>query len=214
MRKSAMTAAMREQAEQAVDRLRQAELEQRAADLAAKARAKSAELSAKAQPVVEELTAKAQATGTKLATRAQRRGVAFADRGLGRIGERLAHGPLAQRLGIQPAKRGVPWPLVGALGIAIGYVIGLLTAPKREAESNADIEAHAVWAAQPLAEEIRAQIASDPRTSALPDIKVDVANGTVFVRGTVPRDFDQDTLREVVEGVPGVHDVDLQLTNA
>jgi F0F1-type ATP synthase membrane subunit b/b' len=209
MRKSRMTTAMREQAEQAAQKLRQAEIEQRAAELAAKAQALSADLVAKAQPVVEDLTAKAQAKGAM----AQAKGSELADRGLRRLGARLAQGRAGQRLGIQPAKRDVPWWLVGLLGVAIGYVIGLLTAPKRGEELRADIEAQATSVARPLAETVKAEITNDPRTSNLPNLRVDVADGTVFVRGTVPLDFDQNTLREVIERIPGVHDVDLQVSS-
>jgi hypothetical protein len=208
MRRSGMTTAMREQAEQAAQKLRQAEIEQRAAELAAKAQALSADLVAKAQPVVEDLTAKAQARGAM----AQAKGTELADRGLRRLGARLAQGRAGERLGIQPAKRDMPWWLVGLLGVAIGYVVGLLTAPKRGADLRADIEAQATSVARPLADTVRAEITNDPRTSHLPDLRVDVADGTVFVRGTIPSDFDPNTLREVIERIPGVHDVDLQIS--
>ncbi|MGH8932380.1 MAG: BON domain-containing protein [Egibacteraceae bacterium] len=229
MRKSVITAAARERAEETARKLRKAEMGQRATELGAKLQARGADLAAKAQPTLEELTEKAQAKGEELAAKAQpmaedlaaraqaktfqlansaqARGGELADRGLRQVGERLSRGRVAERLGIQPTARTFPWWLAGLLGIGAGYAIGILTA-RRGTKFGVD----AFSAARPLADTIRAEITKDPRTAGLPDLRVDVSNGTVFVRGTVPHDFDQDTLREVIELVPGVHDVDLQVS--
>jgi len=229
MRKSTITAAARERAEETAWKLRKAEIGQRATEFGAKLQARGAKLAAKAQPKLEELTEKAQAKGEELATKAQpmaedlaaraqaktwelansaqARGEELADRGLRQVGGRLSRGRVAERLGIQPATRTFPWWLAGLIGIGAGYAVGVLTA-RRLAKSGLDVSA----AARPLADTIRAEITKDPRTAGLPDLRVDVSNGTVFVRGTVPHDFDQDTLREVIELVPGVHAVDLQVS--
>lgn len=65
---------------------------------------------------------------------------------------------------------------------------------------------------RPLAERVRAGLDADERTRELPGLAINVAEGTVFVRGTVPAGFDQSAIRAVVGGVPGVTDVDLQVT--
>jgi hypothetical protein len=63
-----------------------------------------------------------------------------------------------------------------------------------------------------VADEVRAKLAADGRTSSLTGLAVNVAEGTVFVRGTVPSGTDEDGVRDVVAGVDGVQDVDLQVT--
>ncbi len=242
MRKSAIAAAAAERAEQAAWKLRQTELEQRVSELAdrlreselaAKAQVKAAglkekgaglaaELAAKAQPKVEELTARgtelgsrAQERGSELATRAQERGSELADESLRRVGERLSQGPLGERLGIQPAGSARRWPwLVAALvGIAAGYAIGVLTGARKGDQIQQAID-QGKREAPPLVDAIRAQLTSDPRTAGLPDLSVNVAEGVVFIRGTIPADFDEKALREVIERVPGVEDVDVQVMTA
>lgn len=63
-----------------------------------------------------------------------------------------------------------------------------------------------------LADLVRSHLSADPRTADLPGLAINVAEGTVFVRGTVPEGFEESTLREVISSVPGVTDVDLQVT--
>jgi hypothetical protein len=239
MRKSAITAAAAERTEQAAWKLRQAELEQRVTELAerlrqsefaAKAQARgaglaaglqerSADLAAKAQPKVEELTSKAQAKGAELAAKAQpkveeltARGTELADVGMKRVGEKLSTGRAAEQLGIEPAQSRSRWPwfLVALVGIGAGYVLGMLTGARRSDDGNEAID-QSLRTAPPLADAIRAQLTNDPRTAGLPDLQVNVSEGTVFVRGTIPADFDEKALREVIERVPGVEDVDLQV---
>ena len=242
MRKSAIAATAAERAEQTAWKLRQTELEQRVSELAdrlreselaakAQARAaglkeKSAELAAKAQPKVEELSARAQERGSELAARAQERGSELAvrvqergseltDESMRRVGERLSQGRVGERLGIQPAGAGRRWPwLVAALiGITAGYVVGVLTGARRGDQIQQAVD-EGRREASPLVDAIRAQLTSDPRTAGLPDLSVNVAEGVVFIRGTIPADFDEKALREVIERVPGVEDVDVQVMTA
>lgn len=65
---------------------------------------------------------------------------------------------------------------------------------------------------KPLVERVRARLDADPRTTALGDLAVNVADATVFIRGRVPLETDRDAVREVVAEVPGVADVDLEVT--
>jgi|GEM_PF-3488462 len=63
-----------------------------------------------------------------------------------------------------------------------------------------------------IADKIRTHLGEDPRTSSLPRLNVNVAEGTAFIRGTVPPGFDQAAIREIAAAVEGVTDVDLQVT--
>jgi hypothetical protein len=239
MKKSAVTTAARKRADRLASRLHGTELEQQAAQLAeqvrqsealakaqakaealAKARAKTEALAAKAQAKAEKLAnearakteklaneaqakteklaAQARRRGTKLTTKAQTRRSKLANR----MGERLSESRAGQMLGIQRRRRFPVWAIT-LLGIAGGYAIGRLIVPKRHGQTTTSLE-----------ETIQSELISDPRTAKLPDLKVNVAGGTVFVRGTVPYGFNEDTLREVIARVPGVHDVDLQVTAA
>ncbi len=65
-----------------------------------------------------------------------------------------------------------------------------------------------------LADRIRATLEADPRTTHLPALSINVADTTVFVRGVVPPSTDASVVREVIAAVPGVDDVDLQVTAA
>jgi hypothetical protein len=64
----------------------------------------------------------------------------------------------------------------------------------------------------PLAEDIRSELDSDPRTAGLIDLAINVSDRTVFVRGNVPAGFDPTAIRDVIAAVPGVTDVDMQVT--
>lgn len=59
---------------------------------------------------------------------------------------------------------------------------------------------------------IKSALEADDRTKTLPSVDIDVADGTVFVRGEVPVEVDEDALRDVIGKVPGVRDVDVNLT--
>lgn len=202
-----------ELAERARERLKEAELDERAAELAAKVRSSDAAQNARAT--------------------AQR----VSDEQLSRLGGWLSQGKTAEKLGVQPAKRGFPTWLAVLLGLGIGYLIGTLTAPKRGDELRSELvergtelrddlattaqrlqqdtaDMGAPPAQKPIADEVRTRLGEDPRTAALPKLNVNVAEGTVFVRGSLPAGFDESAIRDVVASVPGVEDVDLQLTAA
>jgi hypothetical protein len=157
-----------------------------------------------------------------------------ADEGLAAAGAWLATGRSGEALGVAPRKRRFPTWLAAVLGVVAGYAIGVLTAPKRGEALREDLwrsaedmagqaqqqaaelttalkESAEAAADKPLALTIRETLHQDPRTTELPDLTINVAEGTVFVRGTVPGTFDEDTVRAVIEAVPGVHDVDLQV---
>ena len=113
-----------------------------------------------------------------------------------------------------------------SLGAGVGYLISVFAAGKRDEQVRDELLATADRMAAesaaagpvaaptptPLTDTIRAQLGRDERTSALTGLDINVAEGTVFVRGTVPAGFDQATIRDVIAEVPGVHDVDLQVT--
>jgi hypothetical protein len=228
----AITVAVRKQADRLAHQLRGTELEERASELAERirasetlanvqakggqlvtnAQAKAEKLAADAQAKGSQLAEQVQAKGTELAEQAQRTGGQLADCGLRRLGKQLSQGRLASHLGIQPEKRRLPLWLVMLLGIVGGYVLGMLTAPKPGAELRGQLAGQARSMATPLTEKIRVKLSNDPRTATLSDLSVEATDGTVSVQGVIPADFDQDTLREVIAQVPGVHDIDLQVT--
>ena len=194
-------------------RLKEAELEERAAELAQRVRSAD--------------------TTQQALTTAQR----VSDEQLSRLGGWLSRGKAAEKLGVRPARRGLPTWLALLIGAGVGYLIGTLTAPKRGddlredlfargAELKEDLAATAERMQQdtadmaappsqkPIADEIRTRLGEDPRTAGLPKLNVNVAEGTVFVRGSLPAGFDESAIREVITTVPGVEDIDLQLTAA
>lgn len=207
-----------ELAERARDKIKDSPLEDRATELAERVRK-------------SETAEQAKVTAQQAKATAQR----VSDEQLGRLGGWLARGKPAEKLHVQPAKRRLPAWLALLVGAGIGYLIGTLTAPKRGEELRhelaqrgtelkddlavtaqrvqQDTEDMAAPAAQkPIADEVRTRLGEDPRTSALPKLNVNVAEGTVFVRGSLPAGFDESAIRDVVASVPGVDDVDLQLT--
>jgi hypothetical protein len=140
-----------------------------------------------------------------------------------RAGQRLAGGKAGQRLGIKPARRRWQFWVLALAGVGIGYGIGVLTAPRRgevvrdelvrsaERLGQDTADHSAPPAEKPLADKVRTRLGEDPRTSQLPKLNVNVAEGTVFVRGSVPDGFDETVIRDVISTVPGVEDIDLQL---
>ncbi|HVM00379.1 MAG TPA: YtxH domain-containing protein [Egibacteraceae bacterium] len=191
--------------------IKEAELDERASELAQRVRS-------------SETAQQARATAQRLS-----------DEQLERLGEWLSHGKPAEKLGVQPARRGLPAWVALLLGAGVGYLIGMLTAPKRGEELRTELaqrgneiredlattaqrlqqdtaDMAAPPAQKPIADEVRTRLGEDPRTAGLPKLNVNVAEGTVFVRGSVPEGFDEDSIRDVIASVPGVEDVDLQLT--
>lgn len=230
------------------ERLRDAKLDERAAELAAMARgkvkqadleARATELAATAKALLDsarideraaDLSAKVRdsAIGQRaVETAADLAGTAreATDAGLDRLGDWLGDSAVGERLGLKPPKRSRPWKSMAAAALAAGAAIGVVTTRRRR-----DQELEREWAegligpaedpsgatgadiTAPLADRVREAIGQDPRTSTLPELNVNVVDGTVFVRGSVPPSVDHDTLRIVIEGVEGVSDVDLQVT--
>lgn len=152
------------------------------------------------------------------------------------LGAWLGSGTVGERLGVQRRRRRWPAIVLALFGVAAGYAIGVLTAPKRGEElrddwsaasesatdtamkaasrvsqDTADVSAPA--AEKPLADKVRTRLGEDPRTADLPKLNINVVEGTVFVRGAVPADADTEQIRGVVAEVEGVTDVDLQVTS-
>ncbi|MGI8574403.1 MAG: YtxH domain-containing protein [Egibacteraceae bacterium] len=156
--------------------------------------------------------------------------------GLAALGTWLTQEPQASKLGVQPRKRSKGW-LTILFGLLAGYAIGVLTAPKPGRETRQELnrrggnlanEADRLKrsatddasdmgtpsADRPLVDKVRTRLGEDPRTSDLPKLNINVAEGTVFVRGAIPDGTDQESIRSVIVSVPGVEDVDLQLSES
>lgn len=149
------------------------------------------------------------------------------DKTLARVGDWISHGPAADKLGVKPKSKKrtfSKWMLAG-MGVVAGFAAGVVTGARkhetveelervagRVAQDTADIGAPP--AQKPIADEVRTRLGEDPRTSGLPRLNINVAENTVFVRGSVPESIDQEAIRSVISTVPGVEDIDLQLTTA
>lgn len=152
------------------------------------------------------------------------------------LGAWLATGERGKRLGIAPSKRrGRGW-LFGLVGVGLGYAIGMLTAPKEGGEFREQLlsrardrsgpavtgsDGHAATGGdgappfeRPLADRVRTRLGEDPRTAGLPKLNVSVVGNTVVLRGAVPEGTDPAVIRDVVAGVEGVDDVDMELGSA
>jgi hypothetical protein len=188
-------------ADVAKSKWREAEVDQRAAELAERVRDSDA------------------------AQQATRKAKDVTDASLAAVGAWLASGAgseklhLDEKLGIQrkPRISGWLWALIGAaLGFAAAKLLagGSSDSVRDDLAAAADRLAHATPGAGTtvLADTIRTTLQGDPRTADLKQVNINVADGTVFVRGTIPSGIDTDAVRQVIEGVPGVDDVDLQLT--
>ncbi|HUH08088.1 MAG TPA: BON domain-containing protein [Egibacteraceae bacterium] len=154
----------------------------------------------------------------------------MSDDALAGLGAWMAKGERGRKLGVRSAKRRFAFiPL--AIGAGLGWGIGVLTAPRPGTKTREELAQRAQEMRQEAAtrmermrqqtvevahdqleEMVRARLSQDPRTSQLGALNVDVAEGTVFVRGEVPQAFDERQIREIVLDVPGVRDVDLQVT--
>lgn len=158
---------------------------------------------------------------TDVAKQASRRAKDVSEASLAAVGGWLATGPAADKLGLT-RKRRVPSMVWLALGAVLGFVAGKLLSQPSDGSVREDLAAAAERLASEapppvgdvLADTIRTTLQGDPRTAALRELNINVAEGTVFVRGSIPSGIDANAIREVIEGVPGVQDVDLQLTPA
>ena len=149
------------------------------------------------------------------------------DKTLAKVGDWISHGPAADKLGVKPKskKRSFSKWLLAFLGVVAGFAVGVVTGARkhetveelervagRVAQDTADIGAPADQ--KPVADEVRTRLGEDPRTSGLPRLNINVAENTVFVRGSVPSGTDEEAIRSVISTVPGVEDIDLQLSMA
>jgi hypothetical protein len=137
---------------------------------------------------------------------------------LGSVGTWLGSGPLASKLGVTRRRK---WPFVVAsvIGVGVGFALAQLVQRgstdtiRDELADAADRLSVGGGSAAVLADTIRTTLDADPRTAQLEPLDINVSDGgTVFVRGTVPEDIDQGAIRDVIASVPGVTDVDLQLS--
>jgi hypothetical protein len=230
------------------EKVRDAKLEERAAELAALARekvrdaeldARAAELAALAREAVHssgiddaaaDLVARArntvvvqQATGAtaQLADSARE----TTERTLDRVGEWIGDGKVGDALGLRRRRRRLPrWSLLVGAAVAAGAAAGMVVYRRRETSSEVEWDlgsssadsglarSSAPGVALPLEGRVREAIGQDARLDGLGPLNINVVDGTVFVRGSVSADMDQDALRAVIESVDGVTDVDLQVT--
>jgi HSP20 family molecular chaperone IbpA len=79
-------------------------------------------------------------------------------------------------------------------------------------QATGAVQERAQDVADDLAGTIRARLNADVPGASISELSINVAEGTVFVRGSLPEGIDESTLRETITKVPGVKDVDLQVT--
>lgn len=216
--------------------IRDAELEARAAEIAAltRSRIKDSGLDDLANDVVGRVREAAVALqASDAAQQAADAARDATDKTLGKVGEwlgdtpmgdRLTDTPVGDRLGLKSARKRPWWALALIAGAAAAGTAVAVLRGRSEAEdpwageefagttppSSASVAPSA--ADLPLEERVREALGQDARTSAIPRLNVNIVEGTVFVRGAVGADVDQEVLRTVIEGVEGVTDVDLQVT--
>ena len=230
MNRKKTVAKAQDKASAIADRVRDAKLDERAADLAATAREKvrDAELDARAAELaarVRDAAVVEQVTETAAHVADSARDVA--ETALERVNDWLVDTKVGDAIGIQPKKRRrKPWALVTAGAVAAGVAAGLVLFRRRDTQSddvwtdagsdfgNGDslTRSGAPGGSLPLEDRVREAVGADPRTATMPALNINVVDGTVFVRGTVSSEVDQEALRTVIEGVEGVTDVDLQVT--
>lgn len=218
MDRNETVAKVQETAAALADKVRDAKIDARAAELAALAREKfrDSELDARAA----ELAALAREKLLEGADTARE----ATEHALDSVGEWIGDNRVGEALGLRRKRRSNPWGyLLGgaaAAGVAAGLVIF-----RRRSTAEDDIwtsagdddygdlaPSTADGVALPLEGRVREALGQDPRTATLSPLNINVVDGTVFVRGAVGADVDQDVLRSVIEGVQGVTDVDLQVT--
>lgn len=209
----------REIAQTARQRFEDSDLDQRAAELAdrlqqqweqAEVERRAAELAKRAR----EHEKTQQAVGkAKDAT----------DSSLAAVGSWLASSKAGEKMGLR--RRRLPLWVIGVLGVLAGFVVGRVSASRSGPSLRDELALSADRLASPepnpnptttLADTVRATLSSDPRTAPLRTLNVNVADGTVFVRGNLPPDAEvtEDAIRSVIAAVPGVTDVDLELSEA
>ena len=219
-------AKVQETAAALADKVRDAKLDERAAELAALAREKvrNAELDARAADLAARVrdTAVAEQVADRASSVADRAREA-ADTALDHTRDWLVDTKVGDALGVRPKRRRKPWALLTAGAVAAGVAAGLVLFKRRETQNDIDwttsgldegsgLGASGADVALPLDGRVREAVGSDPRTASMPALNINVVDGTVFVRGTVSSAVDQEALRSVIAGVEGVTDVDLQVT--
>lgn len=158
---------------------------------------------------------------SEAARRTAERTRAMSDASLGAVGHWLTGSKggkeVSRRMGLQRKRR---WPVL--LATLTGVAGGVALSKWRETSGGLPPRDELMDTAEHLAsptsatgtvlvDTIRTSLSSDPRTAELTELDINVAEGTVFVRGSVPADMDQAAVRDVIASVPGVRDVDLQL---
>lgn len=199
------------------DRLRDLDLDERAARLADRLR--DLDLDDRAARAAERLRT-AAGSGSEAARRQTAQALAALAAALGEDDARS----LTRRLFGRAA---IPWWAAGALGFAAGLLVGRLLGSRdadREAEfvasaqrlvDDAEARADAALADRDrLRQQVERALADDPRTANLDSLRINVAGTVAFVRGAIPDGLDEDVVREVVRSVDGVEDVDLEVTSS
>jgi gas vesicle protein len=222
-------AAVRELAQALMAQVRQLGLDEKTSE--AVERLKASDTYNKAQAKADELgkrVAESDAVAVGRETASRRTAQALTG-----LGTWLATGDRGKRLGISRSKgAGIGW-VMGAVGVGVGYAAGVLTAPKEgrqmreqlisrggDAFDNVAGRIGQDWDdttppfERPLADKVRTRLGEDPRTADLPSLNINVVDGTVVVRGSVPDGADQGTIADVISGVEGVDDVDIKLGTA
>ena len=222
--------------------IREAELEAKAAEIAAvtRSRIKDTGLDDLANDVVSRVRDAAVALqASDAAQHAAEAARDATDKTLGKVGEwlgdtsigdRLTDTPVGGRLGLTSPPRKRPWWALALIAgaAAAGAAVAVLRGRAEDEEDpwGADFAGESFGASEPpatssvaptvadrpLEERVREALGQDPRTSHVSRLNVNVVDSTVFVRGAVGADVNQDVLRTVIEGVEGVSDVDLQVT--
>jgi osmotically-inducible protein OsmY len=210
-----------ERAAELAEMLRESEAfaraQERGTEIADLARAKwrQAEIEARASELADRVR------DTDAAKQASRRAKDLSDTSLETVGAWLLGSRAADKLGVQRKSRIPAW-MLALIGVAVGFAVAKLTADRSATGVRDDLAAAADRLAHSssnpattaLADTIKTTLKADPRTAELSQVNINVAEGTVFVRGRVPTGIDEDAIREVIQGVPGVEDVDLHLVPA
>lgn len=216
------------------EKIADAHLNEKAAELAALAREKIAD--AHLDERAGELAARMRESDA--ADTARR----VADQGMDRLREWLVTSGTAEKLGLEQRRaRRWPLVLAALVGAVLGYAGALVVRSRQSFDEflpdegafdgmDAGVDPQGplggttaggaagssslsgTTGEQPLAEQVRNRLRDDPRTASLAPLNINVADGTVFIRGVLPAGFDEEDIRAVAASVPGVSDVDVQVT--